>query len=174
MIKGKAYFYLLLVTLLLVAACNQEKQPCAQPTIVSVKLGCYHLIADTNNVKIFGDTALPHPVLSVRDTAGVFIRYIYTQPPVNKFSINLSSVSDSTVWTITPDTTLLSILPPDTLVFHYLRQLTFISNSCGYSYNYNIRQVNTTHNSIDSVIIVNASVTSNANVEHLKIYIHHL
>jgi len=58
-------------------------------------------------------------------------------------------------------------------VFRYARNLQFVSNACGYAYNYVLSSVGTTTHNVDSVRITNANVTNNANTEkNLRVYFH--
>lgn len=171
MTKGdKRLFTILLLSLSFAwLACNQTRQPCAQPKTVYVNAACYHVIADTNNVAIVADTLLPNPLIGVVDTAGKAAIFYYGQHNLFQFSMFLNPNADSCQWFISPDSTNTSF---DTLTFAYQSKLQFLSNACGYTYYYNLNGVRTTHNNIDSVILENTNVTSNVNVEHLKIYIH--
>lgn len=152
-------------------ACTQTRQPCAQPKTVYVNAACYHVVADTNNVAIVADTLLPNPLIGVIDTAGKGAYFYYGQRNIFQFSMFLNPNSDTCRWFINTDST---FTPKsfDTLTFVYQSKLQFLSNACGYTYYYNLLGVSTTHNNIDSIILENTNVTSNVNVEHLKIYIH--
>ncbi len=86
------------------------------------------------------------------------------------FTLSLSPQADSTFWFFAADSAAGS--PFDTLLFRYNRQLQFVSNACGYTYYFGLKGVQSTHHIIDSVSITNASVTNNANVTHLQVYIH--
>jgi len=152
-------------------ACTQTRQPCAQPKTVYVNAACYHVIADTGNVAIVADTLLPNPLIGVIDTAGKGALFYYGQRNIFQFSMFLNPNSDTCRWFVNTDSTFTS-KSFDTLTFVYQSKLQFLSNACGYTYYYNLLGVSTTHNNIDSIILENTNVTSNVNVEHLKIYIH--
>jgi len=57
----------------------------------------------------------------------------------------------------------------DTLTFYYNRELFLISPECGFITNYNIDSLNFTKNQIDSIKIIQTSV-SNIDEEHIQIY----
>jgi hypothetical protein len=58
----------------------------------------------------------------------------------------------------------------DTISFVYERKLKFISNACGYSHDYLIKEVISTNRNLDSVRVSNHSVTTKAGIENVKIY----
>jgi len=173
MIKGnKRLTIVLLLSLSIVwLACTQTRQPCAQPKTVYVNAACYHVVADTNKVAIIADTLLPNPIVGVIDTAGYGVPYYIGYHNVFQFSMFLNPNSDTCRWFINTDSTF-TASSFDTLTFVYNSKLQFLSNACGYTYYYNLLGVTTTKHNIDSVILENTNVTSNVNVEHLKIYIH--
>lgn len=169
---------LIAVVAVLMGSCTQERQPCVEPRTVSLRLGTYQTIvfdSATVHTRQIVDTILPAPVLQQIDTEAKTILYYGAISQGNKFALLLSSVSDSCKWRILEDTSRgpnsSNPLPYDTLTFFYDRKLTFLSNACGYSYYYNLKKVNTTYHNVDSVIISNAGITNNVNVEHLKVYI---
>ncbi len=57
----------------------------------------------------------------------------------------------------------------DTITFRYDIEPWFVSSACGAVYNYKIKDIQTTHNIIDSVTCPGNEIT-NANIENLKIY----
>jgi len=166
---------------LLMAACNQETQPCGQPKLVSVSIGCFYdtigaiptasgsVIYDTGTV----DTFLPNAIWGYVNNNGAAIPYTQGPPNVNTFSIFLSSVSDTCKWFVNPDSSS-TLSQTDTLTFIYTRQLHFLSNACGYTYYYALSHVaHASDTAIDSVVIADGSVTSNVNTENIKIYFKH-
>ena len=127
-------------------------------------MGAYR-IADTLTV----DSSLPAPVVAAIDFNDSIKTTTYGTPNVGKFSIYLSPQADSVRWLILPDTSA-AITTADTLTFYYDKSLHFLSTACGYTYFYNLHSVHTTNHSIDSVVITNYNVNSDASKEHLKIY----
>jgi hypothetical protein len=167
MTKRGIHLFLVFVCITAFAACTQQRTPCYEPKIVSVSIGTYR-IADTVAV----DTALPDPRFYCLDT---IIDQTITSK--NKFAALLSPFADSTRWilvTAFDDTTGGAIPDPveayDTITFYHDRKLNFISNACGYVFYYDLADVKTTYNSIDSIVLLNKSVDNNANAEHVKIF----
>ncbi|MFI5196037.1 MAG: DUF6452 family protein [Chitinophagales bacterium] len=148
-------------------ACTQQRQPCLTPKIASLNIHCIHKPSDTATV--FIDTALPAARFAAF-TGSVEKDFIYSSQSAN-FTLSLSSDADSCKWGISTDTSILNH-NFDTLTFFYQRKLQFISNACGFAYFYNLDSVHTTTKMIDSVHIINASVTNNVNTKHLQVYIH--
>ena len=155
---------ILLALCVLFAACTQVRQPCLTPKIASLNVVCVHHTTDTSTVAV--DTALPNAVFASVTQTGV-VPVIYPQEAT--FTLSLSSVADTCLWLFTTDSLKYAV---DTLSFYYRRQLTFLSNACGYTCFYNLDSVHTTRHNIDSAFIITHSVTNNVNPTHLKIYIH--
>jgi len=169
MTKPGKYLYIVLIALSVVGwlACTQTRQPCETPLTASLNIEMQHLPTDT--ATIFVDTVLPgaefipisHLPNKGPDTA------IY--PQGTNFTISLSPVDTMCQWAFTTDSSHFGF---DTMTFYYQRQVQFISNACGYVDFYNIDTVITTRHNIDSVHILNKSVTNNVNTTHLQICIH--
>ncbi len=156
---------LLVIMVISLPSCTQERQPCLVTKIASLKVRCVHLPTDTSQV-VFTDTVLPKPVWgAVGD--GVINSLIYSAS--STFTLSLSQVKDSCMWMITTDSFATSV---DSIWFYYERKLNFISNACGYTYFFALDSVKTTKHNIDSIKILNNSVTNNVNTEQLKVYIH--
>lgn len=154
----------MLLAVVCFCACNQERDPCLQPTTSLMRIGCYK-IADTGTAVL--DTLLPNINLYA-DSNGYYKYWYYGLNGVSKLSLLLSSTTDSNTWYLQPDSAV-NIL--DTLKFHYTRSLQFISNGCGYTYFFHLNKVISTHHLIDSIQVTNSEVNLNANgAEHLKIY----
>lgn len=167
MTKRHSYITLVLLAciVLAAAACTQQRQPCLTPKIASLLVQTAHFTTDTSTTT--ADTALPHAVLAPLPASGTLRGTVYTQQSL--FSLSLSPDSTVCQWVFTTD----SLKHPiDTLTFFYRRQLNFLSNACGYTYFYGLDSVHTTHFNIDSLQILNTSVTTNVNTKHLKVYIH--
>ena len=56
----------------------------------------------------------------------------------------------------------------DTISFNYSPVLFFISQSCGYTYQYDVGSVHSTNNVIDTILISSGTITTNGN-ENFKI-----
>ena len=167
MISSKKYLLFILFAIGGIGwmACTQERDPCLTPKIASLNINTQHLPIDTSTV--FIDTALPSAVFIPLTTTPNKTGTIYPQQA--NFTISLSPDSTICKWAVTTDT---PNFPYDTITFYYERKLQFISNACGYTYFYNIDSVHTTHLFIDSIHILNTSVTNNVNTKHLQICIH--
>ena len=163
--KTKYHLLLIAICSLVWAACTQQRQPCLTPKIASLNIECLHKPTDTATV--FIDTALPATLFAAFTDSGTKF-FIYRNQSAT-FTLSLASDSNSCKWGISTDTSGHSF---DTLTFFYERKLQFISNACGFAYFYNLDSVHTTTKMIDSVHIINTSVTNNVNTKHLQIYIH--
>lgn len=172
MISRYRYFRVIVIALfsLAAAACKQDREPCLSVKTAILNVRTLHFIASATAAV---DTAIPNPVwVAITDTAA--FAFIYTQR--DSFNLSLSSVSlaagsDNCLsrWAFTTDSFKHQL---DTLDFYYRRQAHFISNACGYMYYYTLDSVLTTHHNIDSVHIVNPSVTTNVNTRHLALFVH--
>jgi hypothetical protein len=164
MIKsGNILLLILLAVMALAQSCETERSPCLDASVNVIRAGAYRR-ADTGTAVI--DSALRAPLfIAITDhtDSNIFVQTSGT----NKFQFQLSDLSDTTRWVLMPDT---AGSLQDTITFIYQRQLHFINNACGYNYFYNMVKVNTTHYAIDSIQLANAAVTSDASVEHIKIF----
>lgn len=176
--KIRLYILLFIIVSLGWVACTQQRQPCVDPTIVPLQFGIYKdsvSIIDTGlqpTILVFEDSPyLSSPYVGALDSGKVKFIYHGAASATNKFAIPMSSVADSCKWIVCPDSVSFLNNSFDTFSFYYDRQLQFLSNACGYTYYYNLHQVTSTYHNIDSIIVVNYNVTSNANAENLKVYI---
>ncbi len=168
-------------------ACNQERQPCLTPTTASFNIEFIHLTTDTTTVAT--DTSLPSAAFIPMNGTGS--SYVYFYPQQATFTLSLSAETDSCKWVFVPDSANRSQQPDgnlaqwisllfqdslasqaDTMTFYYKRNLTFLSNACGYAYFYSLDSAHSTQHNVDSLKINNTSVTNNVNTTQLKIYIH--
>lgn len=161
---NKAALSILTALLLTALACSkQERDPCLQPRQALMRAHAYRH-ADTGSAIL--DTLLPAPVLI--PLSGQPVQYYYFSTPRSaQLSFTLSGAADSSRWVIRPDT---ASLLADTFTVFYDRQLRFLSNACGYTHFFSLKQIVYTTHALDSAIISNADVTTDANVEHLKLY----
>lgn len=171
MTKAAARFFatIMVTAVLALAACTQQRSPCYEPKIVSPVMGTYRLV-DTTSV----DSLLPDPAFICIDTP--LSQLISAR---NVFTPLLSPSADSTRWLLIPDgldvndstdTVGTAVEFYDTITFYHSKELTFISNACGYAYYYNLNEVKTTYHSIDSISILNRTVDNNASTQHIRIY----
>lgn len=141
---------------------DSERDPCLQPRIMVLKAVTARR-ADTGTATI--DTALPFPL--ARPLSDQPNQYVYGGVRrIGTFSLPLSQTADSCRWTLQADTTALI----DTLTFYYERQRRFLSNACGYTTFYNLRRATSTRHAIDSVILLEPSITTDVAPINLRIY----
>ncbi len=163
MIKAVLALSVALLFLLLVQSCSKEdRDPCLQPKATVLRARTMRH-ADTGAAIM--DTLLPNPQLRPLSDA---TQYVFGGVRrLSRFSFSLSNVADSSRWVIRPDS---AVAVEDTLTFHYQRQLRFLSNACGYTNFYNLQGVTATYHAIDSIRIVRPDITTDANVENLRIF----
>lgn len=147
-------------------SCETERDPCLLPRTSLFRANAYTRTGGDTSAAGLRDTFLPSPVFTAL-TAYTPNNSFIQLGTRNKFAFQLSDLNDSCRWVLQPDT--LSTVR-DTLTFYYRRQLSFLSNACGYTYFYNIDSVTTSRNAIDSIRLGSRDVTSNASVENLRIY----
>lgn len=97
-------------------------------------------------------TAFPPSILSVTGIVGNPLLTNVASPSI--FSLSLTPGSDSAKFVLL----LNGNLPKDTITCFYTTQLTTISANCGSVNTYNLTSVKSTHNTIDSVAIVDPVV----------------
>ena len=157
--QQRSLLFIALFSLLWVA-CERIADPCLQPVNVLVYMGTYKP-ADTGTVGV--DSVLPKAILGYVATGTTPYRGVKG----NKFSLSLSSKSDTTKWFVSTDSTVNTM---DTITLIYSRKLAFLSRSCGYTYHYELHNVYTTYNNIDSIQVKNTNIDGAANIEHVKIF----
>lgn len=157
------HLYWLIIAGILFASCTPERDPCLQPKSVSLRFGTYKT-ADTGTLG--KDSTLPAAIIGMVDSPYIF----YLGAKSNKFQLLLSPLADSVRWFIMPDSNAANKVLRDTITFHYQKHLHFISTGCGYNYYYTLSNITQTDNYIDSIKINNAEVTTEANIEHVKIF----
>jgi hypothetical protein len=165
----KIVFALLLPVIAVLAGCTQDRLPCLQPTIQHVLAGMYHA-SDSAGIITISSINLPSPEIGTIGAKNNQMLYYGLNSAGHTYALGLSANADSCTYFIKPDTGSVSVF--DTLSFYYQPQLYFLSNACGYTYFYNLNHVTTTNHNIDSVILETNLVSTNVNVEHLKIYFH--
>jgi hypothetical protein len=145
------------------ASCTQERLPCLTPKTVTMKVRTVRWVNST----LTTDTVLETSVWGGITATGVK-GYVYAGR--SSYALTLSPISDTSVWLFAPDTTAGTLV--DTITLRYDRVLTFLSNACGYTYYFNLLSATNTKNSIDSIRIQDATITNNANTNHIQIYVH--
>ena len=162
MIKKDALFLACLGAMFFfLTACEQDRDPCLQPTSVPMRVIAKRPLTDS----MFVDSLLPDPVWLRIDTA---LGLVYPSN-TSSFSLLLSPLTDSCSYALMPDSSAVNSI--DTLTFYYNRNLHFLSNACGFTYFFSLQRISTTTNNIDSVRIINSDVNLNASApEHVQIF----
>ena len=156
----KKYWLLCFCLLVLFCACEQDRDPCLQPTNVYLRVKALRHVTDTT----FADTLLVHPRWTAIDT-GVTLVYL---PKTSAFNLLLNPKSDSCRYALQADS---AVNVFDTLTFYYDHRLQFLSNACGYTYFYTLHNISTTLHNLDSVKLKNEDVNSNVNTpEHVQVF----
>ncbi|HRO43763.1 MAG TPA: DUF6452 family protein [Flavipsychrobacter sp.] len=152
--------YCVLLTAYCLSSCEQQRDPCLQPTTAYLRLRSMKNVADTT----VADSLLPNPRWSAIDSGVTLIFGRRT----GSFSLSLNASADSSRYAIQPDSAVFSF---DTLTFFYDRRLQFLSNACGYTYFYNLRSIKTTNHNVDSVLLRNNEVNGNVNTpDHVQVF----
>lgn len=146
---------------MVVMSCDPTKSPCLEPRTPILRLGAYKP-ADTGSAGV--DTSLPAAFIGLIDTPGVFVYGAKS----HLYSGVLSSIADSCRWFVQPDTA--NMGGRDTIVFYYNRDLQYLSTACGYTYFYSLYDIKTTKHSIDSAKVIVSDVTTEADIEHVKVF----
>lgn len=159
--QNKYWLFLGCVATVLYSSCTTDRNPCLEPNVSKVQVSCYQFKSGQ-----YSDTALPNAIFASLDMDSA--RYWYWgAKALSKFDLPLSPKADTARWILQADS---AFSPIDTLTFVYETKLKFISNACGYSHDYLIKQVISTNRNIDSVRVSNHSVTTKAGIENVKIY----
>lgn len=153
----------LLVIFSAFVSCSTERNPCLEPKVPKLNITCMQYKTDANN---YIDTALPNANFVSLDIDSARFWY-WGVNSLSKFDLVLSPLRDTARWSLQADS---AFSPIDTITFVYQRQLKFISNACGYSYDYWLKEVFATNRNLDSVRIFNNAVTTKAGTENVKIY----
>lgn len=164
MIKSSAtLLFMACAALAITAACERVGNPCYEPRTATVLLRTYQP-ADTGGAGVIYE--LPKgTVVAIDEVDSSAIGYVNQKG--SAFNLSMSPLQDSCRWYIRPDSATTVF---DTLTFYYSRQLKFLSNACGYTYHYNLRDVKSTDYNIDSVQIPNRDINGKADVEHVKVF----
>lgn len=163
-----------IILLTLLSSCKKDFQECYVPKSVSVKV--YFKVTDTiRNVDANGyvtlkidtrDTALNRPSLTslgmdssikFQGERGISNMFLFLNSDTSQIRYAFKRSEDATL--------------TDTLTFSYDHYPQFISNACGYTYNYTLNAVSSTRLSIKEALINDANVTSSAQSKNIFIYI---
>lgn len=166
-----------IVLLLIIAiwgfSCKKSEPECFAPRSVSAQIG--FMVIDTvvgvdsfnrpdTTIRI-ADTGLYYPTLISleQDTNIVFMG----ERAADRLPCFLNPATPSISYVFQPNR---DNAQKDTITISYEPYEHFISNACGYTYYYNIKDVQYTRNILDSVLINDANVRSAAQQRHLIFY----
>ena len=166
MIRFRFVLFVLCACVIAFMSCEQENDPCLQPTVFETRAGVYKAVETDTGVAV-SDSHLPNVLLGSLDSPNYFM---YAHKDVKELRFLLSPHKDSISLTIVPDSAKQGRFDIDTVVFYYDRRLQFVSTSCGYTYYYSINNLRYTTYNIDSVTIANGNVTNDAKIQHVKVY----
>ena len=154
------FVFLLCVFIVAFASCEQERDPCLQPTTAYLRIRSMKNVSDST----VADSLLPNPQWIAIDSA-VILQF---SKKSSGFSLSLNPLADSARYALQPDSAITSY---DTLTFYYGRKLQFLSNACGYTYFYILRDIKATLHNIDSFRIKNDEVNGNVNTpQHVQVF----
>jgi len=144
------------------ASCDTERDPCLQPVTAYLRVRSMRHVTDTTTA----DSLLPNA--RWRPLGSDSLVLISFGKNVSRFSLSLNPEADSARYVIQPDSANATF---DTLTFIYGRRLQFLSNACGYTYFYTLRNVVTTFHNIDSLRLKNDEINGNVNTpEHVQVF----
>lgn len=166
-------------------SCETAGQQCYVPVSVTVR----------NNFKVYWDSlyAIPDAIVN-GDTTFVYEWRVDTRDTLfaapqlqvigedsaflitgaeNATAIQalLNPARDSIRYAFGPNATIDTLAYTDTITFYYTANVHFISNACGYTYYYTLQQIKSTNHYIDSISLINNSVTQEAQRVHAWIMV---
>lgn len=167
---------------LLLPSCETKDQDCYQPINIKVRTAfVFQSRIDTSFVVILPDTTYTvdssftrngdlYPFTSSFEALDVDTTFDLVGIKTSSFALPLNPSRDSMRYRYSVDT---SSAIYDTLTLRYVPSLRFISNSCGYTYYYEIASISGTRNVTDSVVLNNKNVNNEGSVRHVLIYLKH-
>lgn len=163
----------LLFAIILLESCSKNVQECFAPRSVAAQVG--FMVIDT---MVANDSfGRPDTTIRIADTGMFYPTLTSLDMDSNLIFIGDRDVSRLSLF-LNPDTTSIRYILKtnrdsaivDTVIIDYEPYNHFISNSCGYTFYYNIKKVTSTHHLVDSVRINAEGVTSSAQERHLIFY----
>lgn len=159
-IFSKFLLFGLLISFLI--SCTQSSV-CLTPQIIAMRGGFYQKDTTTS----FKDTILENAMIFFgNDTL-----YYQNVRNSSKFSFPLSQTEDKSTFYFFADSTNLNSNSLDTITLFHQRNLHFISVACGYQTHFTIDSIHYSQFSIDTAFIENATVSNEANNEHIKVVV---
>ncbi len=163
----------LILAIFLLESCAKTEQECFAPRSVSAQVG--FMVIDTM-VKL-DSLSRPDTTIRIADT-GMFYPTLTSLDMDSNIIFQGDRDVSRLLLFLNPDTTSIRYILKtnrdsavvDTITIDYEPYNHFISNSCGYTYYYNIKNVHSTNYWVDSVRINQADVTASAQQRHLILY----
>jgi hypothetical protein len=153
----KNIFKILLVALVpvMMMACENETKVCDQTLRTDTRV-----LFKYDSLNVVRDTIMPAVVLYAlgRDT-------FYNKVPLGQLFLPLAPTMDSSRFYLLGNAGLVA----DTLTFRYKRTPHFVSAGCGFATFFSLDTVLTTHNSVDSLQIIQKEVTT-SNDTHIILH----
>lgn len=134
-----------------------------EPKVSKLSVACYQYKSVS---KTYIDTALPNANFVCLDIDSAK-RWYWGAKSLSRYELVLSPLRDTVRWALQADS---AFSPIDTFTFVYARKLKFISNACGYSYDFELKNIISTNRNVDSIRIITNLVTTKAGTENVKIY----
>ena len=167
------YILLLLSTIVVLGSCSKSGPECFAPRSVAVQVG--FMVIDTlvridsfnrpdTTIRI-ADTGMFYPTLTSLDMDSV-VTFVGEREQ-SRMSLFLNPDTNSIRYVVRTNRDSATV---DTVTIDYEPYNHFISNSCGYTFYYNIKSVRSTRHLMDSVRINQTNVTSSAQERHLIFY----
>ena len=163
---------------LFIQSCESEQPECYQPTVVTSNISFVRKRVDTFPI-VDSSTGIPRDSLAISypDSFMIAPRAALLNDSLN-LTINTSGRTSVIATILNPDVNQVSyslqydtnVALLDTVQIFYRSSLKFISNSCGYTYFFNIDSVKSTKHVADSIFIFKPAVTNDASVRHIGLY----
>jgi|GEM_PF-439945 len=164
------------------ASCESAGQQCYTPINISVQnsffLSWPDSLKEPDGV-VNGDTVYIYiPVTELEDTAlaspqlkviGEDSVYLSVLAGARSLRCLLNPAKDSIRYSFGVNSEVDTLAFTDTITYYYTPSVHFISNSCGYTYYYELTGVKSTYHEIDSIAIANRAVTQDLNTSHVRI-----
>jgi|GEM_PF-667062 len=176
--KGLQYLCFVWACMMLVfaASCNKE-QVCFIPTNVTGKMA--FSVKEVRDTLILTDSnVIDTTIISFRDTAMTAHEMrtftydtnyvIYGIRGQSIISFSLDPDLQTIQYKVVPDNNEPEM--NDTLTVKYDSYLYFISNDCGFTYNYKITSVHITNHYLDSSAVITPEVTTEGSKQHIRLY----
>lgn len=171
----KYIIFLSIVCMLTTNSCTKTEPECFQPTEVTGKLAFRYyeikdsvIVVDTGTrdtiIRRQGDTGMPSPILRTLDLG---VNYeVRGQRGSNIMTMPLNPDLDRMRYIFKPDTTLPNW---DTITMSYNVRNQFINNDCGFTFIYQITNVDVVKTNFDSLEIKDTVINTQGNAQHIQL-----